>query len=215
MNNFVAPLRDRPLQRILRCVGGLTLFGAGVALQKQGRMGLAPWDVFHEGLSEVIDWPFGRALVLTSFLVLFLWIPLRQRLGLGTMLNAVQIGVVADIVISLVPEQTTYWTRIPFMVVGILLVGVGSGYYIGAGLGPGPRDGLMTGLAARGVAISRARTAVEITVLLIGWILGGTIGIGTLAFALSIGPIVGRTIPRLRMQDLPIAIADDERPWSE
>lgn len=213
MNNFVAPLRDRPTQRILRCVGGLTLFGTGVALQKQGLMGLAPWDVFHEGFSEVIDLPFGRALVLTSFLVLFLWIPLRQRVGVGTFLNAVQIGIVADIVIALVPEQTSYWTRIPFMIVGILLVGVGSGFYIGAGLGPGPRDGLMTGLAARGWAISRARTAVEITVLLIGWMLGGTVGIGTLAFALSIGPIVGRTIPRLKMQD--VKVPDDEQKWAE
>ena len=118
-------------------------------------MGLAPWDVFHEGFSEVVNLPFGRALVLTSFLVLFLWIPLRQPMGVGTFLNAVQIGLVADIVISLVPEQTSYWTRIPFMIVGILLVGVGSGFYIGAGLGPGPRDGLMTGLAARGMAIMK------------------------------------------------------------
>ena len=201
------------MQRILRCVGGLSLFGAGVGLQKQGAMGLAPWDVFHDGFSQVIGLPFGRALVLTSFLVLFLWIPLRQRVGIGTLLNAVQIGVVADVVIALVPEQTTYWARIPFMVVGILLVGVGSGFYIGAGLGPGPRDGLMTGLAARGMAISRARTAVEITVLLVGWILGGTVGVGTLAFALSIGPIVGRTIPRLRMQDL--ESSGDEQKWAE
>lgn len=213
MNNFVAPLRDRPTQRILRCVGGLGLFGAGVGLQKQGAMGLAPWDVFHDGFSKVTGLPFGRALVLTSFLVLFLWIPLRQRVGIGTLLNAVQIGVVADVVIALVPEQTTYWTRVPFMVVGILLVGVGSGFYIGAGLGPGPRDGLMTGLAARGMAISRARTAVEISVLLVGWILGGTVGVGTLAFALSIGPIVGRTIPRLRMKDLDLPV--DEQKWAE
>jgi uncharacterized membrane protein YczE len=194
-------------------VGGLGLFGAGVGLQKQGAMGLAPWDVFHDGFSKVTGLPFGRALVLTSFLVLFLWIPLRQRVGIGTLLNAVQIGVVADVVIALVPEQTTYWTRVPFMVVGILLVGVGSGFYIGAGLGPGPRDGLMTGLAARGMAISRARTAVEISVLLVGWILGGTVGVGTLAFALSIGPIVGRTIPRLRMKDLDLPV--DEQKWAE
>lgn len=173
-------------------------------------MGLAPWDVFHEGLSEVLGWQFGRALVLTSFLVLILWIPLRQRPGLGTLLNAVEIGVVADIAIGLLPTPDTYWLRIPFMIVGVLLVGIGSGFYIGAGLGPGPRDGLMTGLAARGMKVSRARTSVEITVLLLGWILGGSVGVGTLVFAFSIGPIVARTIPMLRLAPL-----DDAQRWGD
>lgn len=179
-------------------------------MQKQGRMGLPPWDVFHEGLAEVLGWPFGRALVLTSFLVLLLWIPLRQRPGIGTFLNAVEIGVVADVFISLVPEQTSYWTRIPFMVVGVLLIGIGSGLYIGAGLGPGPRDGLMTGLAARGYKISRARTSVELSVLLLGWMFGGTIGLGTLFFAVAIGPIVARTLPLLHLKDV-----DGTQPWGE
>lgn len=173
-------------------------------------MGLAPWDVFHEGFSQVLGWQFGRALVLTSFLVLLLWIPLRQRPGIGTLLNAVEIGLVADIAIALLPEPDTLWVRIPFMLVGVLLVGIGSGFYIGAGLGPGPRDGLMTGLAARGMKVSRARTSVELTVLLLGWILGGSVGVGTLVFALSIGPIVARTIPLLRLAPL-----DDSQPWGE
>jgi uncharacterized membrane protein YczE len=191
-------------------VGGLALFGVGVALQKEGRMGLAPWDVFHEGFASVLGWQFGRALVLTSFLVLLLWIPLRQRPGIGTFLNAVEIGVVADLAIMVLPEPDTLWIRIPFMLVGVLLVGIGSGYYIGAGLGPGPRDGLMTGLAARGMKVSRARTSVELTVLLIGWILGGSVGVGTLVFALSIGPIVARTIPLLHLAPL-----DDAQPWGD
>jgi uncharacterized membrane protein YczE len=191
-------------------VGGLALFGVGVALQKEGRMGLAPWDVFHEGFAGVLGWQFGRALVLTSFLVLLLWIPLRQRPGIGTFLNAVEIGVVADIAIMVLPEPDSLWIRIPFMFVGVLLVGIGSGYYIGAGLGPGPRDGLMTGLAARGMKVSRARTSVELSVLLLGWILGGSVGIGTLVFALSIGPIVARTIPRLHLAPL-----DDAQPWGD
>lgn len=198
------------MQRITRCVGGLALFGIGVALQKEGRMGLAPWDVFHEGFSQVLGWQFGRALVLTSFLVLVLWIPLRQRPGIGTLLNAVEIGIVADIAIAVLPEPDTLWVRIPFMIVGVLLVGIGSGFYIGAGLGPGPRDGLMTGLAARGMKVSRARTSVELTVLLLGWILGGSVGVGTLVFALSIGPIVARTIPLLHLAPL-----DDAQPWGE
>ena len=191
-------------------MGGLALFGVGVALQKEGRMGLAPWDVFHEGFASVLGWQFGRALVLTSFLVLLLWIPLRQRPGIGTFLNAVEIGVVADLAIMVLPEPDTLWVRIPFMLVGVLLVGVGSGYYIGAGLGPGPRDGLMTGLAARGMKVSRARTSVELTVLLIGWMLGGSVGVGTLVFALSIGPIVARTIPLLCLAPL-----DDAQPWGD
>jgi uncharacterized membrane protein YczE len=191
-------------------VGGLALFGIGVGMQKQGLMGLAPWDVFHEGLSEVLGWQFGQALILTSFLVLILWIPLRQRLGIGTFLNAVEIGVFAQLFIWLVPEQTTYWTRIPFMVVGVLIVGIGSGFYIGAGLGPGPRDGLMTGLAARGIPVSLARTSIELTVLFLGWLLGGTIGVGTLFFALSIGPIVARTIPMLHLRE-----QDELQPWGE
>jgi len=191
-------------------VGGLALFGVGVALQKEGRMGLAPWDVFHEGFAGVLGWQFGRALVLTSFLVLLLWIPLRQRPGIGTFLNAVEIGVVADLAIMVLPEPDTLWIRIPFMLVGVLLVGIGSGYYIGAGLGPGPRDGLMTGLAARGMRVSRARTSVELSVLLIGWILGGSVGVGTLVFALSIGPIVAHTIPLLHLAPL-----DDAQPWGD
>lgn len=191
-------------------MGGLALFGVGVALQKEGRMGLAPWDVFHEGFAGVLGWQFGRALVLTSFLVLLLWIPLRQRPGIGTFLNAVEIGVVADLAIMVLPEPDTLWIRIPFMLVGVLLVGIGSGYYIGAGLGPGPRDGLMTGLAARGMKVSRARTSVELSVLLIGWILGGSVGVGTLVFALSIGPIVARTIPLLHLAPL-----DDAQPWGD
>jgi uncharacterized membrane protein YczE len=210
VRQFLQPLADRPAQRVTRCVGGLALFGIGVALQKEGQMGLAPWDVFHEGFSQVLGWQFGRALVLTSFLVLLLWIPLRQRPGIGTLLNAVEIGVVADIAIALLPEPETLWVRIPFMLVGVLLVGIGSGFYIGAGLGPGPRDGLMTGLAARGMKVSRARTSVELTVLLLGWILGGSVGVGTLVFALSIGPIVARTIPLLRLAPL-----DDSQPWGE
>ena len=210
MRSFLQPLTDRPRQRLARCVGGLALFGIGVALQKEGGMGLAPWDVFHEGLSYVLGWQFGRALVLTSFLVLLLWIPLRQRPGIGTLLNAIEIGVVADLAIAILPQPDSLWVRIPFMLIGVVLVGIGSGLYIGAGLGPGPRDGLMTGLAARGMKVSHARTSVELSVLLLGWILGGSVGVGTLVFALSIGPIVARTIPLLHLAPL-----TDEQPWGD
>jgi uncharacterized membrane protein YczE len=198
-------------------VGGLALFGGGVGLQKQAALGLPPWDVFHEGFSETISWPFGRALILTSFIVLLLWIPLRQRPGLGTLFNAVEIGLVADVVISNIPQPDAVSLRIAMMVTGIALVGVGSGFYIGSGLGPGPRDGLMTGLAARGWRVSRARTSVEVAVLVIGWLLGGSVGAGTLVFAITIGPIVQRTIPALSIRPSKVAPsgADDRAPWTE
>jgi len=201
----------------VRCVGGLALFGGGVGLQKQAALGLPPWDVFHEGFSETISWPFGRALILTSFIVLLLWIPLRQRPGLGTLFNAVEIGLVADVVISNIPQPDAVSLRIAMMVTGIALVGVGSGFYIGSGLGPGPRDGLMTGLAARGWRVSRARTSVEVAVLVIGWLLGGSVGAGTLVFAITIGPIVQRTIPALSIRPSKVAPsgADDRAPWTE
>lgn len=201
----------------MRCVGGLALFGGGVGLQKQAALGLPPWDVFHEGFSETISWPFGRALILTSFIVLLLWIPLRQRPGLGTLFNAVEIGLVADVVISNIPQPDAVSLRIAMMVTGIALVGVGSGFYIGSGLGPGPRDGLMTGLAARGWRVSRARTSVEVAVLVIGWLLGGSVGAGTLVFAITIGPIVQRTIPALSIRPSKVAPsgADDRAPWTE
>lgn len=208
--SFVAPLADRGAQRVMRCVGGLALFGCGVGLQKQAALGLPPWDVFHEGFSETIGWPFGRALILTSFLVLVLWIPLRQRVGIGTLFNAVEIGLVADLVIAHVPHPEALVARIALMVTGIALVGVGSGFYIGSGLGPGPRDGLMTGLAARGWRVSRARTSVEIVVLVIGWLLGGSVGVGTLVFAASVGPIVQRTIPALSIRSVGTTTSDDD-----
>jgi uncharacterized membrane protein YczE len=199
-NYFVQPLKDRPIERLTRCVFGLALFGIGIGMQKAGNLGLPPWDVFHDGLSEIIDVPFGRTIVLTSFLVMLLWIPLRQAPGLGTILNAIEVGITADIFLSIVPEANAMPLRIFLMLGGIVVTGIGSGFYIGAGLGPGPRDGLMVGLAKRGINIGKARTGVEIAVLLAGVILGGSIGIGTIAFAVLIGPIVAKTLPLLQIR---------------
>jgi uncharacterized membrane protein YczE len=182
-------------------------------MQKQGHMGLAPWDVFHDGLSRQLNWPFGRALILTSFLVLFLWIPLRQKPGIGTVLNAVEIGLVAGIVIEILPRAESLPLRIALMLGGIVILGIGSGLYIGAGLGPGPRDGLFTGLAERGFTVSRARTTVEISVLVVGFALGGAVGIGTLVFAFGIGPIVARTLPLLHLA--PLELGNEEEQWGE
>lgn len=170
-------------------------------MQKAGNLGLPPWDVFHDGLSKIIDIPFGRTIVLTSAFVMLLWIPLRQAPGLGTILNAIEVGVTVDIFLSVVPEAHAMPLRIFLMIGGIAVTGIGSGLYIGAGLGPGPRDGLMTGLAKRGINVARARTGIEIAVLIIGIVLGGSIGIGTIAFAVLIGPIVAKTLPLLQIRD--------------
>jgi len=199
-NYFVEPLKDRPIERLTRCVFGLTLFGTGIGMQKAGNLGLPPWDVFHDGVSKIINVPFGRTIVITSVFVMLLWIPLRQAPGLATILNAVEVGVTADIFLSIVPQADAMPLRIFLMLGGIVVTGIGSGFYIGAGLGPGPRDGLMVGLAKRGINIGRARTGVEIAVLVIGMLLGGSIGIGTVAFAVLIGPIVAKTLPLLQIR---------------
>ena len=184
----------------MRCVGGLALFGLGVALLLDADLGAAPWDVFHTGISELTGIPVGTVIILTGVALLLLWIPLGERPGLGTLLNAVEIGLVVDLVLPIIPDVDRLAVRAPMMVGGIVLVALGSGLYIGAGLGPGPRDGLMTGLARRGISVRVARTSIELTVLALGVLLGGSIGIGTAAFALGIGPLVQWFLPRLAMQ---------------
>jgi uncharacterized membrane protein YczE len=169
-------------------------------MQKAGNLGLPPWDVFHDGVSKIIGLPFGTTIVLTSAFVMLLWIPLRQAPGIGTILNAIEVGVAAGIFLSIVPEVHAMPLRIFLMLGGIVVTGIGSGFYIGAGLGPGPRDGLMVGLAKRGINIGKARTGVEIAVLLAGVALGGSIGVGTIAFAVLIGPIVAKTLPLLQIR---------------
>jgi len=199
-NSFSAPLADRHLQRIVRCSGGLSLFGVGISLLVRARFGLAPWDVFHQGVSEHLNIPLGTVIVLTSLAVMLLWIPLHQSVGLGTVLNAIQIGLTVNIVLPIIPEIRDVALRVLLMLVGIGIVAIASGLYIGSGLGPGPRDGLMIGLNARGYRISRARTCIEVSVLIAGIALGGQAGIGTVLFALGIGPMVERTLPILKMK---------------
>jgi len=200
-NSFTTPLGDRPLQRIVRCGAGLGLFGVGISFLIRARLGLAPWDVFHQGLSEHLNIPIGTIIVLTSLFVMLLWIPLDQPVGLGTIFNAIEIGLTVNIVLDLIPEVDDIAVRIVLMFVGIGIVAIASGLYIGSGLGPGPRDGLMLGLGIKGYRISRARTFVEVSVLIIGITLGGQAGIGTVLFALGIGPLVARTLPMLQMND--------------
>jgi uncharacterized membrane protein YczE len=191
---------DRPVERILRCVTGLALFGVGVAALLAADLGAAPWDVFHSGVSELTGLPVGTVIIVTGVALLALWIPLREQPGLGTVLNALEIGLVVDLVLPLLPDTGTLAVRLAMMSGGIVIIAVGSGLYIGAGLGPGPRDGLMTGIARRGISVRLARTGIEVTVLVLGVLLGGAIGVGTAAFAIAIGPLVQWFLPPLTMK---------------
>lgn len=183
---------------------GLVLFGVGISLLIESDLGAAPWDVFHTGMSELTGISTGWIIVITGVLLLLLWIPLRERPGLGTILNATVIGIVVDIALPIIGEPEELIVRLVMMVGGVVVVAIGSGFYIGAGLGPGPRDGLMTGLAkqtiaGRSISVRAGRTFVEVVVLVIGVLLGGAIGIGTAAFTLGIGPLVQIFLPRLTM----------------
>jgi len=184
------PPVDELWRRVPRLLGGLVLFGVGIAMMVRADLGLAPWDVLHQGVSNRTDVSIGIVTILTGVVVLLLWIPIRERWGLGTVLNVLVIGVVVDATLAVVDAPGAMWQRVSFLVVGIYLFGPGSGLYIGAGLGPGPRDGLMTGLARRGRSVRVVRTGIELTALAVGAALGGSVGIGTIAFALTVGPNV-------------------------
>ncbi len=174
---------------------GLWLFGASVALLVRAGLGLDPWDVLHQGISSRTGISIGAVVVATSVVVLVLWIPLRQRPGIGTLANVVLVGLALDLTLAVLPTPAGLPWRVAFLLAGILGNAIATGLYIGAGLGPGPRDGLMTGLAARGISIRVARTSIELTVLAAGWLLGGTVGVGTLAYALAIGPLAHVLLP--------------------
>lgn len=183
--------------RTVALLVGLVLCGVGIALTVRADLGLGPWDVFHQGVAERTGVGMGSVVVLTGLVVLLLWIPLRQRPGVGTLANAVLIGVTADVALHLLPEPDAMGARVALMVAGVLMFGPGSGLYIGAGMGPGPRDGLMTGLAAKGPSVRLVRTLIELSALAAGLALGGTAGAGTVLFALTIGPNVQFWLDRL------------------
>jgi uncharacterized membrane protein YczE len=183
-------------RRLVQLIVGETFFGIGIGLMLQSGLGLSPWDVLHQGLTVQFGLTVGIWSILSSFVVLLFWLPLRERYGIGTLLNAIIIGVMIDVTAGLVPEAANTWWAVSMMVSGILLVAITSGMYIGANLGPGPRDGLMTAIARRGPSIRLTRVIMEITVLVIGLLLGGTFGIGTILYALLMGPLVQFFLPR-------------------
>jgi uncharacterized membrane protein YczE len=191
------PPADELRRRGPRLLGGLVLFGVGIALMVRADLGLAPWDVLHQGLAERTGLAIGSVTILIGMVVLLLWIPLRERPGLGTVLNVLVIGVVVDATLALVDAPGPMWQRIAFLGLGIFAFGPGSGLYIGAGLGPGPRDGLMTGLARRGRPVRVVRTGIELMALGVGALLGGRVGVGTVAFAITVGPNVHWFLDRM------------------
>jgi uncharacterized membrane protein YczE len=193
----------RPLRRLTQLYAGLVLFGASMALMLRAGLGLNSWDVLHQGLAERSGLRFGWVVIGVSGLVLLLWIPLRQRPGLGTVSNVIVVGLAVDATLALLPTPSAMPVRIGALVAGIVLNGLATGMYVGANLGPGPRDGLMTGIAARGHSIRAARTAIEASVLAVGWVLGGSVGVGTVLYAASIGPLAHVLIPRLSVPSRP------------
>jgi uncharacterized membrane protein YczE len=190
---------DRRARRFVQLAVGLVLYGVTAAMIVLAGLGLDPWDVLHQGLSRTFGLAIGTWAILVSLLVLLAWGPLRQRPGLGTAANAVVVGAVMDIVLALVHPPHAVGARIALLVFGVLGNGIATGFYIGAGLGPGPRDGLSTGIAGRGYSMRVVRTSIEASVLVAGFVLGGSVGVGTVLYALAIGPITHQTIPALRV----------------
>lgn len=192
-----------PVARLTRLYLGLACFGVSLALMVRARLGLGPWDVLHQGIARDIGVQLGWVTIGVSGLVLLAWIPLRQRIGLGTVSNAIIVGLAVNGALDVLPTPRSLAWRTAWLAAGIGLNGLATACYIGAGFGPGPRDGLMTGIAARRYSLRAVRTLIELSVLAIGAALGGNVGVGTVAYALLIGPLTHLLLPRLSVNREP------------
>jgi uncharacterized membrane protein YczE len=196
------PVTRDPGRRLPQLLAGLVLYGLSMSMQIRSGLGLNPWDVLHEGLAEQTPLSFGLITAITGAVVLLLWIPLRQRPGVGTVANVVVIAVAVDVALALIAAPDALAVRIALLLGGVVLNGVATAAYVGARLGPGPRDGLMTGLSARtGRSVRLVRTCIEVTVLAAGWLLGGTVGVGTVLYALAIGPLTQAFLPLVAVRE--------------
>jgi uncharacterized membrane protein YczE len=185
-------------RRLLQLFLGLALYGVSIAALVLADLGLMPWDVLHQGLARLVGWSLGTVIIVVGVVVLLAWIPLRERPGVGTVANVVVVGLVADAVLGVVDPPSSLAVRIGLAAGGILVNAVATAAYVGVRLGPGPRDGLMTGLVRRtGRSVGLVRTSIEVAVVVSGWLLGGTVGVVTVAYALAIGPLVQPLLPRL------------------
>ncbi len=194
--------RRELLRRLPRCLAGLACFGIGISFFFAARLGTGPWDVLHAGLAKRLDLPVGVVINLVGLAILPLWLPLKEPIGLGTALNTLEIGFVVDLFRPHLFVPTVMAARVAFAVIGVVVIALGSGLYLGSGLGSGPRDGLMMGLNRLGLSIRSARTVVEIVTLGVGFALGGKLGAGTAIFLIGIGPLVQVFLPRLRLPPL-------------
>lgn len=183
------------LARFVQLNIGLVLYGLAIALNVRADLGLSPWNVFSQGVSETFGIAMGSVIVISSIVVLMLWIPLRQRPGLGTVMNAFSIGIWYQLIADRIPVVHNLPIQIGLLAAALLCLPLATACYLGAGLGPGPRDGLMTGIAARGHSLRLVRTGIEATVLTIGWLLGGTVGIGTVLTVVTVGPLIQLLLP--------------------
>ena len=191
----------RPTRRLVQLYAGLVLYGVSMALLVRSGLGVMPWDVLHQGLARQLGWSLGVVTIVVGALVLLAWIPLRERPGLGTVSNVVVIGLALDVAPAVLPEPSSLPLRVALVPAGVLLNAVATAAYIGVHLGPGPRDGLMTGLVRRtGRSVRLVRTSIEVTVVVLGWLLGGTLGVATVLYALAIGPLVHALLPRLAVR---------------
>ncbi|MFB8761512.1 membrane protein YczE [Nocardiopsis alba] len=199
---MITPVLPRPrLRRLAQLYLGLYLYGLSGALLIRSDLGAMPWDVLSQGLSNQTGLSIGTWSVIIGALIMLLWIPLRQKPGLGTLSNVIVIGVSVDLSLWLIPTTDFLPFQILLLISGVLVCAIATGCYIGVGLGPGPRDGLMTGLASRGLSIRLARTIIEVTVALLGFLMGGTVGLGTLVFMVAIGPLAQIFLPMMRMAE--------------
>ncbi|MGY1697219.1 YitT family protein [Geodermatophilus sp. SYSU D00814] len=188
-------------RRLVQLYAGLVLYGLSMALLVRSGLGVMPWDVLHQGLARQLGWSLGVVTMVVGALVLLAWVPLRERPGLGTVSNVVVIGLALDAVLAVLPEPGSLPVRVALVPAGILLNAVATAAYIGVHLGPGPRDGLMTGLVRRtGRSVRLVRTSIEVAVVAAGWLLGGTLGVATVLYALAIGPLVHALLPRLSVR---------------
>ena len=193
------PDRRQLVRRFPPLVAGLFIIGFSIAISVRAQLGVAPWDVFHQGVAKAAHISLGLVVVLVGLVVLLAWIPLRQHLGLGTILNTLSIGFIANLGLALIPNQHAMVVRVAFLMVAIFGFGLGGGLYIGSGLGPGPRDGLMTAITARGHRLWKVRTVIECSVLVVGFCLGGKVGIGTVLIAFSLGPLTHAGLRRFHL----------------
>nr|WP_202423315.1 hypothetical protein [Nocardiopsis alba] len=199
---MITPVLPRPrLRRLAQLYLGLYLYGLSGALLIRSDLGAMPWDVLSQGLSNQTGLSIGTWSVIIGALIMLLWIPLRQKPGLGTLSNVIVIGVSVDLSLWLIPTTDFLPLQILLLISGVLVCAIATGCYIGVGLGPGPRDGLMTGLASLGLSIRLARTIIEVTVALLGFLMGGTVGLGTLVFMIAIGPLAQIFLPMMRMAE--------------